>query len=141
MIFPPGTLAFAAPLGPSRDQQGKPVPENIAEVLFLTRMLAAWGRHLAGLFPQKTLWRGFATVARFLPNHSLADPLARLHRGILRALALERVLLARAQRGRDLKVLARPSRFRVLTPEMFAQPEDAPGEAAMNDELARGART
>src|SRR5690348_9125753 len=83
--------------------------------------------------PQKGLWPAYATVARFFPNHSLTDTLARIHRGILRAVALERVLLARAKRGRDLTVLKRPSPFRLLTPEML----DAEEAAAAAQEAAR----
>src|SRR5690348_10506790 len=75
--------------------------------------------------PQKGLWPAYATVARFFPNHSLTDALARIHRGILRAVALERVLLARARRGHDLKPLARPSKFRLLTPKMLDAAEAA----------------
>ena len=130
----PGTDGLNPP-DPHPDQPGQPVPENIAEVLFLVRLLAAWGRHLAGLLPQRGLWQAFATVARFLGGETMSDTLARIHRGILRVIALERVLLERATRGRDLKVLARPSTVYVLTPEMFNdEPEEAPTEAAQAEE-------
>jgi hypothetical protein len=115
----PATGSAAPPDPPQdqpQDQAGKPMPEGIASILVAARILAAYGRHLAAVFPQRGLWPGFATVARFLCNDSFSDTLARIHRGILRALALERLLLKRAARGRDLRVLARPSRFTILTP-------------------------
>src|SRR5690349_15874979 len=138
MTTPP-TPGGASPADPPQDQPGQPVPdgsprasprgspearpegvpagtpEGIAVMLVLVRILAAYGRHLATVLPQRGLWPGFATVARFLGNQGLADSLARIHRGILRAIALERLLLKRAGRGRDLKVRKREPQFYILT--------------------------
>ncbi|HET8997902.1 MAG TPA: hypothetical protein VFN42_14630, partial [Acetobacteraceae bacterium] len=46
--------------------------------------------------------RGFSVIAQYFGTTRVATLLARISRGILRAMALERVLLARAARGRDL---------------------------------------
>ena len=44
----------------------------------------------------------FATLASVCGTYNLPSILARLQRGILRAMALERYLLARAEKGRDI---------------------------------------
>lgn len=92
------------------------MPSAIAEMLWVVRVLAAYGRLLAAVIPHRTLWPAFRTVARYLPSNGLSDTLTRIHRGIMRAIALERLLLKRAARGRDLRVLARRSIFTELTP-------------------------
>jgi hypothetical protein len=97
-----------ADLGMRHD--GKPVPPAIAEALLMLRVLIAYGRHLASILPVSATWRAYATIARFLPMASLAETHARICRGILRAMALEKVLLARARLGRDLQYLRRPQR-------------------------------
>jgi hypothetical protein len=112
----PATRPDPEKADPNRDQPGKPTPERIAEILLLAQILAAYGRHLAAVIQYRGLWRGFATVAQFFGTAAIADIAVRLRRGIMRAVALERVLLQRARRGRDLKILAprdranRPSR-------------------------------
>ena len=50
--------------------------------------------------------RGFATIARFFGTVALDTILAHILRGLMRAIALERMLLRRAARGRDLRILA-----------------------------------
>jgi hypothetical protein len=82
------------------------VLERIAEILLLLQTLAAYGRHLAAAIPQRGLWRGFATIAKFFGTAAIPEIAVRVQRGILRALALQAVLLRRAGRGRDLGVLA-----------------------------------
>jgi hypothetical protein len=126
VILPPNANGLAnqsnpAKADPTGDQAGKPVPEGIADVLLLVRILAAYGRHLAAIIPQRGLWRGFATVARFLAAVTMSDTIARIHRGILRAVALERVLLQCAARSRDLKPLA----SRVHKPRSADAPDTA----------------
>jgi hypothetical protein len=107
---PPNTHGPAAEPTSTGNPPGTPVaiqaPEGIAAIVVLARILAAYGRHLAALLPQRELWLGFSLVARFLQAASMSGRLARIHRGIMRAVALERMLLRRAARGRDLKPLS-----------------------------------
>jgi hypothetical protein len=78
------------------------VPEGIAAVLAILRILLAYGSHLQATLEHRATARSFSTIAQFFGTACVPAILARLSRGILRAMALERVLLARAARGRDL---------------------------------------
>ncbi len=88
--------------GPRKDPTSKPVPDAIADVLVIVRILLAYGRQLSETLEQRATGRGFSVIAQFFGTARVSVILARLSRGILRAIALERVLLARAARGRDL---------------------------------------
>ena len=87
---------------PPQDRPAKPVPPNIADLLVIVRILLGYGRHLANTLERRAAGRGFATIAQFFGTARLPAIQARLARGLLRAMALEQVLLARAARGRDL---------------------------------------
>ena len=87
---------------PKQDRPGKPVPQGIADVLTIVHILLAYGRHLMETLEHRAVARGFSVIAQFFGTARVPAILARLSRGILRAQALERVLLARAARGRDL---------------------------------------
>jgi hypothetical protein len=89
-----------------------PLP-RIAACLRVVRILLGYGRHLADTVSHRAAAPGFATIAACFGTANLALIVARLHRGILRAAALERVLLARAATGRDVmsKIIGpRPNR-------------------------------
>ena len=88
--------------GPKQDRPTKPVPEGIAAVLVIVRILLEYGRHLTATLEHRAAARSFSVIAQFFGTARVPVILARLSRGILRAMALERVLLARAARGRDL---------------------------------------
>ena len=79
---------------------------QITAVLAVVSILANYGRHLAQTLEQRAAGRGFATIARFFGTVVIDTILAHLHRGLMRAMALERMLNLRAKRGRDLKILA-----------------------------------
>ncbi len=115
------TAGLATPPDPARDRNGRPVPERIAEILDIAGILAAYGRHLADTIEHRAVWRGFATIAQFFGTAVIAVILPHLRRGIMRAVALERVLLARR---RDLVILAR----RVHAPRAAAPPAPPPPE-------------
>src|SRR5487761_2290533 len=102
MPAPDPTAGLSTPQGPKPDRAGKPVPEGIAAVLVLVRILLEYGRHLAATLEHRAAARSFSVIAQFFGPARLPAILARLSRGILRAMALESVLLARAARGRDL---------------------------------------
>jgi hypothetical protein len=79
---------------------------RIAESLTVVSVLATYGRHLAQTLERRAGARGFATIARFFGTVALDTILAHIHRGLMRAIALERMLVLRAARGRDLRILA-----------------------------------
>jgi len=110
--------------GPKPDRAGKPVPEGIAAVLVLVRILLEYGRHLAETLEHRAAARSFSVIAQFFGTARVPEILARLARGILRATALEHVLLARAARGRDLIVLQPRWRAEPAAPA----PQPAPGQ-------------
>ncbi len=73
-------------------------PERIARLLHVVRILLAYGRHVADTVRDRAAAPGFPAIAACFGTLDLAVILARLHRGILHAVALERVLLARRPR-------------------------------------------
>ena len=115
---------------PPKDRPGKPVPERIAAMLSLVAVLAEYGRHLAETIEHRAIWRGFATIAQFFGTATMPVILAHIQRGLMRAVALERLLLRRATRGRDLAILARRMRVRSAEAPTDPQPEPAPADPA-----------
>ncbi len=121
------SAGLATPPDPARDRNGRPVPERIAEILDIAGILAAYGRHLADTIEHRAVWRGFATIAQFFGTAVIAVILPHLRRGIMRAVALERVLLARAGRRRDLVMLTpRVHAPRAAAPPAPPAPEPPP---------------
>ena len=106
------------------------LPDRIATVLSVVRVLLGYGRHLAGTVRHRAAAPSFTPIAACFGTIDLPVILAHLHRGILRALALQHVLLARAASGRDID-FAR-IRVRNVTP--------APAEAAGQQPPAPAAR-
>ena len=98
------------------------MPERIAALLHTVGILLGFGRHLAETATQRSASTDFNAIAVGFGTGRLAAILAHLQRGILRAMALERVLLARAASGRDIDYAA--PRERAPTPP--AAPEQAP---------------
>ena len=78
------------------------MPPHIAYVLTLLHVLLVYGRHLALTLELRAAAGRFAVIAQFFGTARVAVIRARLARGLLRIQALQRVLLARARRGRDL---------------------------------------
>jgi len=123
---------------PPKDRPGSPVPTRINEILTIVSVLATYGRHLAQTLEQRAVARGFATIARFFGTVTIDTILAHLLRGLMRAAALEHVLMRRAARGRDLSILAprapshrTPPANDAPTP---AQTEAQPSPAALTPE-------
>ncbi len=143
------TAGLSSPPGPPQDRPGRPVPQNIADVLAILHILIGYGLHLAETLEHRAAARGFAVIAQFFGTARVAAIRARLARGLLRAMALERVLLARAARGRDLvsslsrmpvERAARPARAQATVsaaephppqsrPARSAEPDEAPDPA------------
>ena len=97
------------------------LPERIAALLRVVHVLLTYGRHLAGTVGHRVSAPGFAAIAACFGTANLSLILAHLHRGILRAVALQRVLLARAARGRDIRLAHR----RIRTGNTAPAPADA----------------
>ena len=94
----------ASPPDPQPDRPGRPqpCPARIAALLHTVRILLGYGRHLAETATHRSASTDFNAIAACFGTGRLYAILAHLQRGILRATALERVLLARAARGRDI---------------------------------------
>jgi hypothetical protein len=108
-----GTTPSAVPPEPLQDQCASALPNNIAVLLHAARTLLGYGRHLIDTVRHRATAPNFNAIAACFGTGNLATILAHLNRGILRAAALERVLLARAATGRDIDFIER----RIRTPE------------------------
>jgi hypothetical protein len=101
------TLGPASPPDPPQDHPGEtaPMPEYIAAILHAVGILLGYGRHLLATVKQRATAPTFPTIAASFGTANLSTILAHLNRGILRAIALEQVLLARAATGQDIKMV------------------------------------
>jgi hypothetical protein len=88
---------------PQPDRVAETVPARIAIFLHAVRILLGYGRHLAFTAKDRAAAPSFGSIAICFGTANLPSILAHLRRGILRAIALERVLLARAATGRDVE--------------------------------------
>jgi hypothetical protein len=80
------------------------MPARIAALLHTVRIMLGFGRKLAETAKERSASSDFNAIAACFGTGRLYTILAHLQRGILRATALENVLLARAARGRDIGV-------------------------------------
>jgi len=124
------TAGLATEPGPLADRGGHAVPERIGELLDIALILAEYGRHLLDTIEHRAVWSTFATIAQFFGTAVLSSILPRIQRGIMRAVALERVLRARAMRGRDLPIQRRRDPPRAPKPPAAPPPEQAAPSAA-----------
>lgn len=98
-------MARTAPPTPSPTKP-RPIPGRIGAVL---ATLIAHARHFAATATTRVSTPEFATAAAVFGTGHLPTILHRMQRGLLRALALQQYLLARAAGGRNLR-FAWPSR-------------------------------
>jgi hypothetical protein len=103
----------ADPADPPQDHPATTLPNNIAVILHAARILLDYGRHLIDTLRDRAGAPNFNAIAACFGTANLSTILAHLNRGLLRATALERVLLARAATGRDFDFVDPPTR----TPE------------------------
>ena len=83
-----------------------PSTPNLTRVLFLVRCLFDFGRSLADSFRRDAITGfDFRFRAGLFGTTDVAQILLRITRGLRRAAALEALLIARAERGRDLKTV------------------------------------
>ena len=90
---------------PSQERQ---TPPCIAFLLKLVSVLIRYGRHLDDTIPQQAAHPRFPTLAASFGTHDVRRILAHVHRGILRAMMLQRFLLARAAQNRDIEPIQQP---------------------------------
>ncbi len=98
----PNTSAVSPP-DPPQDHSVSTVPHNITVLLHAVRILLGYGRHLMETVHQRAANPNFNALAACFGTANLATIFAQLNRGLLRAAALERVLLARAATGKDIE--------------------------------------
>ena len=122
----PTAPADASP-DPQQDSPATTRPTNIDIVLHAVRILLGYGRHLVDTVRQRaTVAPSFNAVAANFGTGNLTTILAHLNRGILRCIALERILLARAATGRDIDIIER----NIWT---TVEPEPDPAETPQSD--------
>ena len=111
------------------------MPACIAALLHTVRILLGYGRHLAATARHRSASPDFNAIAACFGTGRLYAILAHLQRGLLRATELERVLLARAASGRDIRYDARRKRAVPTAPP--AAPADPPAEQPAEAPVAR----
>ena len=87
------------------------MPEYIAVVLHAVGMLLGYGRHLLATVKHRAAAPTFPAIAACFGTANLSTIRAHLNRGILRATALQNVLFARAETGRDIDMVIRRTRM------------------------------
>ena len=111
------------------------MPARIAAMLHTVRVLLGFGRHLAETAKDRSASTDFNAIAVCFGTSRLYAILAHVQRGLLRAAALERVLLARAAQGRDIQFVF-PRERPTTTP---AAPADPRGEQPADPSAAQPA--
>jgi hypothetical protein len=117
------TQPVASPPDPPQDHPATTLPHNIAVILHAVGILLNYGRHLIDTVRQRATAPNFNAIAACFGTANLSTILAHLNRGILRAEALERMLLARAATGRDIDFVERRTRAPEPQPAPAAEPE------------------
>jgi hypothetical protein len=104
------TPSVASPPDPAQDHPAATAPTHIEILLHAVGILLTYGQHLIDTVRQRAAAPNFSAIAACFGTDNLATILAHLNRGILRATALERVLLARAAAGKDIDIVMRRTR-------------------------------
>jgi hypothetical protein len=119
---PSAAAQSVSPSDPPQDQ----CVSNVEALLHAVGVLLTYGRHLVDTIRQRATTPNFNAIAACFGTANLSTILAHLNRGILRAAALERVLLARAATGRDIDFIERHP----LRPEPQPAPATVPEQPA-----------
>ncbi len=122
----PITSDPTVPPDPTQDPPATTLPNNIEVILHAVGVLLTYGRHLIDTIRQRATAPTFNAIACCFGTDNLSAIIAHLNRGILRAAALERLLLARAATGKDIDVIVR----RTATPEPPPAPAAEPEQPA-----------
>ncbi|MEI7714103.1 MAG: hypothetical protein WCI94_21895 [Rhodospirillales bacterium] len=121
--------ARTEPPAPPQGRAGKAVPTCIAAILGVVRVLLGYGKLLDATLPDRGEHPRFPTLAAGFGTHDIGRILGHVQRGILRAMMLQKYLLARAAQGRDIAPTARPERAEaqdVEALEMNLRPQRGP---------------
>ena len=127
----PDTNHPASPPDPSPDRPGDTMPEYIAVLFRAVGILLGYGRHLRATIRHRATAPTFPAIAACFGTANLSTILAHLNRGILRATALQNMLFAYAEAGRDIDIVTRRTRTdepqpATPQPEQPARPKAAP---------------
>jgi hypothetical protein len=131
----PAARSASPPYSP-RDGRAFAVPHNIAVLLHAVGILLEYGHHLIDTVRHRATAPNFPAIAACFGTANLTTILAHLNRGILRAVALERVLLARAATGNDID-FAKP---RTPAPQQLPTSAEATEPAAICKRAPRASR-
>ena len=104
------TAGLSTPPDPPQDRPARSVPRNTDFVFAVLHVLLVYGRHLSLTLDRRATRWGFSVFAQFFGTARLPIIRARLASGILRIMALQRVLLSRAVRGKDTDFSGRRER-------------------------------
>ena len=104
----PHSARTEPPASRQESRSSTPMPACIAAILGVVRVLLGYGKHLDAILPDRADHPGFRAIAIGFGTHDLRRILAHVQRGILRAMMLQKYLLARAAQGRDIEPTARP---------------------------------
>ena len=116
--------SVASPPDPAQDHPTLIASTNVEALLQVVSVLLSYGRHLLDTIRQRAAAPNFSAIAANFGTAKLSTIMAHLNRGILRCIALERILRARAAAGKDIDFIERHAS---TTP--LAEPE-APAAAA-----------
>jgi len=108
------------------------MPENLARLLYIVRTLLGFARRVPAIIERRAAEHNFWLFSAVFGTSKLPVILAHIHRGILRAAALETLLLARAATGRDVAAPPRPQR-----PVPAGHPSLHPADEPFQDQVAR----
>ena len=111
---------------PPPQDKPRPIPGRIGGVLKVLNRLIAHARYFAATVNHRADIPQFATVAAIFGTYQIPMIQHRVRRGLMRALALQRYLLERAARGRNLRFEWPP----YLTPLPHQRPPARPARPA-----------
>ncbi len=129
------TAQTSEPSLPPAPPRERAAPPCIAFLLNIVRVLIGYGRRLDDTLPTKVGHPSFPVLASSFGTHDIRRILGHVQRGIVRAMMLQRFLLARAAQGRDIEPVpqpgpAEPDDIAGLTMKLrpASQPRPQPGQ-------------
>ncbi len=124
----PDTTHPASPPDPPQDQPGDTMSEYLAVLLRAVGILLGYGRHLRATIRQRATAPTFPAIAACFGTANLSTIIAHLNRGILRATALQNMLFARAEAGRDIEIVTPRIRTEEPQPAPATSQADQPAK-------------
>ena len=134
----PASAPAPKPARPARNMTISSIPAGIAALLHTLRILIGHGRHLCDIAPARVGKPDFNAVTSCFGTNRLFAVLAHLQRGLMRAIALEHMLLGRAASGRDIRVVG-PGKRRCAAPREPADPADPSADAGADTDAGADA--